>query len=176
VTAMSERMCALAAETKVETPEGAMAIRTVAGKAIAVFTRENGRVRFRMMFNVRKVAEAQPVLRVTLDSGDGFRVGPEQIVYKKGMTECRADALRVGDYLEPMFHYPEQYEFVDNHDGSRKPSPAALRIVHIETGGTADLYALGVNRTGCFFLSAGALCKAEASLAPMAGAGEAPAA
>ena len=34
---MGEPVCALAAETKVETPEGGLTIRSVAGKAVAVF-------------------------------------------------------------------------------------------------------------------------------------------
>ena len=42
--------CALAADTKVETPEGALTIKGLAGKVVAVFTRDaDGRVRFRLM-------------------------------------------------------------------------------------------------------------------------------
>lgn len=155
-------VCALAADTKVETPEGAMAIRTVAGKSIAVFTREpQGRVRFRMMQNVRKTAEQQPVLKITLDTGHTFRVAPEQVLYKKGMVECRADVLQAGDRLEPAFHYPQAYRFTDDASSSEQESNASLRIVRVEPGGSADIYVLGVNQTGCFFLSAGVLCKAE---------------
>ncbi|MFQ5665877.1 MAG: hypothetical protein ACE5I7_05530 [Candidatus Binatia bacterium] len=159
---MRDAVCGLAAETKVETPEGAMAIRTVVGKAIAVFTREEGgRTRFRMMRNVRKVAEQQPVLTITLESGQSFRVAPEQVLFKKGMVECRADALRAGDHLEPSFAYPEGYRFTDEVDGGERQSTASLRVVNIKAGGSADIYTLGVNRTGCFFLTVGVLCKAE---------------
>ena len=159
---MSRPVCALAADTKVETPEGAMAIRTVVGKAIAVFTREPaGRVRFHMMLNVRKTAEQQPVLKITLENGQAFRVGPDQVLFKHGMVECRADALQVGDQLEPAFHFPAGYEFHDDLTGGSRPSSASLRIEHIEAGGTADIYSLNVNQTGCFFLTAGVLCKAE---------------
>jgi hypothetical protein len=155
-------VCALAADTKVETPEGAMTIRSVAGKSIAVFTREpEGRVRFRMMQNVRKTAEQQPVLKLTLETGHSFRVAAEQVLYKKGMVECRADALRVGDGLEPAFHYPQSYRFKDDVGGSERESDARLRITRVEAGGNADIYTFAVQRTGCFFLSAGVLCKAE---------------
>jgi hypothetical protein len=158
---MSDTACALAAETRVETPEGPLAIRTVAGKAIPVFTREADRVRFRMMLDVRKLAEQQPVLEITLETGAAFRVAPQQILFKKGMVECRADALRVGDLLVPVFHYPEHYAFTDDGDGTVKASSAGLSVVAIEPAGTADIYTFGVNRTGCFFLSAGVLGKAD---------------
>jgi len=139
-----------------------MTIRAVAGKAIAVFTREpTGRVRFRMMQNVRKIGEQQPVLKITLDSGQTFRVVGDQVLFKKGLVECRADALQLGDALEPAFTYPEGYAFKDDHDGAELASAASLRVTRVEPGGTADIYSLGVNQTGCFFLSAGVLCKAE---------------
>lgn len=159
---MSDAVCGLAADTKVETPEGGLAIRTVAGKGISVFTREpSGRVRFRLMQNVRKTAELQPVLKITLETGQSFRVAPEQVLFKKGIVECRADALQVDDALEPAFTYPDGYHFRDDHDGSERVSSASLRVTAVEAGGTADLYSLGVNQTGCFFLTAGVLCKAE---------------
>ena len=166
---MDQPVCALAADTKVETPEGAMAIRTVAGKSIAVFTREpGGRVRFRMMLNVRKNAEQQPVVKVTLENQQSFRVGPEQILFKKGMLECRADALQAGDELESAFHFPAGYQFKHDGTGETRASTAALRIDRIEAAGTADVFTLGVNQTGCFFLTAGVLCKAEDALSATA--------
>lgn len=158
---MSARVCSLAAETKVETPEGAMAIRSVAGKSIAVFSREpTGRVRFRMMQNVRKVGEQQPVVKLTLHNGQSFRVAPEQVLFKKGLVECRADALQVGDALEPAFAYPDGYQFRSD-TGGEHASDASLHVTKIEAAGTADTYSLGVNQSGNFFLSAGVLCKAD---------------
>jgi hypothetical protein len=159
---MSAGVCGLAADTKVETPEGATTIRSVVGKAIAVFTREaSGRVRFRMMKNVRKIADQQPVLKVIVETGQGFRITPDQVLFKKGMIECRAAALQVGDALEPAFTYPEGYRFKDDHDGHDRASGASLRVSSIEPAGTADIYSLAVHHTGCFFVTAGVLCKAE---------------
>ena len=159
---MSTDGSGLAAETKVETPEGAMAIRTVVGKAIAVFSREPmGRVRFRMMHNVRKVGEQQPVLTVALETGQSFRVAPTQVLFKKGLVECQAEALQVGDVLEPAFTYPDGYQFTDDRGGNERVSDAGLRVSSVASGGTADIYSLGVHPTGNFFLSAGVLCKAE---------------
>jgi len=154
--------CALAAEAKVETPEGALTIKSVAGKAVAVFTRDaGGRVRFRMMRNVRKVAEQQPVVKVTVENGQAFRVGPQQVVFKAGMVTCRADALRAGDRLEPAFHFPAGYRFREDAAGTERVSEASVRIVAVDPGGAADLYSFAVHPTGTFFLSAGVLCQAE---------------
>jgi hypothetical protein len=159
-----QQICALAVDTKVETPEGALTIKGISGKAVAVFTREpDGRIRFRMTLNSRKVAEQQPVLRITLENGQSFRVGRDQVVFKKGMVECRADALQSGDELVPAFHYPEGYEFRDDVAGARRVSSQSLQVRSVEDAGTADLYTLGVRDTGCFFVSAGVLCKAESA-------------
>jgi hypothetical protein len=159
---MSQLTCGLAAETKIETPEGGLTARGVAGKNVSVFTREpEGRVRFRRILNARCVAENQPVLRVTLESGVSFRVAPDQVFYKKGMTETRADKLQSGDELLPAFCYLEGYEYVDDRNAATTVSNAAIRVTKVEPAGNSDLYAFGVNRTGNFFLSAGVLCKAE---------------
>lgn len=161
---MSDLICGLAAETKVETPEGGLTARGVAGKNVSVFTRDvEGRVRFRRILDARCVLENQPVVRVTLDNGASFRVGSNQVVYKKGMTECRAGELRAGDELVPAFHYVEGYEYADDRSGATVTSNAAVRVVSVEAAGSSDLYSFGVNRTGNFFLSAGVLCKAESA-------------
>lgn len=161
---MSQLICGLAAETKVETPEGGLTARGVAGKTLSVFSREpEGRVRFRRILNSRCIAENQPVCRVTLESGASFRVAPEQILYKKGMIEVRADAMQPGDELVPTFHYKEGYEYRDDSEGATVTSNQALRVASVEPDGSGDLYAFGVNKTGNFFLTAGVLCKAESS-------------
>ena len=101
-----------------------------------------------MMQNVRKISEQQPVLKVTLDTHQAFRVAPDQVLFKKGLVECRADALQLGDALEPAFTYPEGYAFKDDRDGDERASNASLRVTRVEPGGTADIYSLGVNQTG----------------------------
>jgi hypothetical protein len=158
---MSEHRSAIAADTKVETPEGSMAIRTVAGNAIAVLTKiESGTHLFRLMKDVKKLAEQQPVLRIRLDNGLSFRVGPEQILFKVGMVPTRAGDIRPGDDLEAAFHFPAGYEYKDDA-GALRTSTGGLRVTIVEADGAADLYRLAVNQTGTFFLSAGALCQAD---------------
>jgi len=156
--------CALAADTKIETPEGALTVKGIAGKTVAVFTRDaNGRVRFRLVRNVRKVSEAQPVVRIMLESGLSFRVGGSQILYRRGGHEVQAQAVAIGDELEPAFHFPAGYRFRDDRIGQERESRCAWRVTQVETAGTADLYSFGVSKTGTFFLSAGVLAKAESS-------------
>lgn len=161
---MSEPVCAVAADTKLETPEGAMTVKSVAGKNVSVFTRDDlGRVRFRLMLNVRKIADLQPVLKITLENGQSFRVGTAQVLFKKGMHEVPADAVAIGDTLEPAFHYPDGYAYHDASGQNQITSTQGWRVTGVENGGTADLYSLGVNQTGRFFLTAGVLCKADAT-------------
>lgn len=153
----------LAADAKVETPEGAMTAKGVAGKAIPVFARdESGRVRFRMVVNARKVAEAQPVLKISLENGGSFRVAPTQVLFRKGMEEVAASALQAGDELVAAFHYPEGYGYRDDASAEDRLSAEAWRVVSVEPAGEADLYRFGVGKAGNFFFSAGVLGKAEA--------------
>jgi hypothetical protein len=158
---MIEGHCGLAAETKVETPEGALTVRGLAGKNVSVFTREpEGRVRFRRMTDVRSIGADQPLLRVTLEGGASFRVAPCQVLYKKGMVEARADELKPGDELVPVFHYKEGYEYREDRDGTTSTSSESIKVAAVVPGGNGEVFAFGVNQTGNFFLSAGVLCKA----------------
>jgi hypothetical protein len=115
------------------------------------------------MLNVRLIAEAQPVVRITLATGAAFRVTPSQVLYVKGMTEVRADALEPGDPLVPAFHYKESYEYNEDTTGTTVVSEQAIRVVSIEAAGSSDIYSFGVNQTGNFVVSAGVLCKAESA-------------
>ncbi len=159
---MGRLNCAVAWDTRLESPDGPLSVKAYVGKAIPVFTRDpSGRIRFRMVVNARKVADAQPVLRIDLENGQSFRVGADQIVYDKDMSERRAGDLRVDDELMPAFHYLEGYEYRDDPSGERVRSRGTLRVTAIEPDGTADLYSLGVRRSDSFVVSAGVLCKAE---------------
>lgn len=153
--------CGLAAETRVETPEGPMVIRTIAGKSVPVLSlNEQGAILFRMMTNVRKVAEQQPVVKVTLETGQSFRVAPSQLLLTRAMESIAASSLTPGIWLKPAFHYPEGYRYRSDGDAEVE-SRSALRVTAAEPGGAADIYAFGVHQTGRFFLTAGVLCQAE---------------
>jgi hypothetical protein len=159
---MRRQFSALAADTKLETPEGSMTVRAVAGQAVSVLSRgDTGEHVFRLMQDVEKVAEQQPVVKLTLENGRSFRLGREQVVFKAGMVETPVTQIVVGDQLESAFSFPAGYVYRDD-DGNPVTSTGAVAVAKIEAGGSADVYRLGVNQTQKFFLSAGVLCKADA--------------
>lgn len=155
------RNCAIAGDTKVETPEGSMTIKSCAGKAIPVLTRTpDSAILFRMMRDVRKVAEEHPVLRITLETGASFRVAPEQLLVQADGQTIPAAAAQPGTALLPAFHYPTGYAYTADN-GEARVSDRALKIRSVEPAGAAEVYTLGVNQTGAFFLAAGVLLQAE---------------
>jgi len=154
--------CAIAADTKLETPEGPLTVKTVGASPTAVMTRtDDGTVRFAMTTAVRKVADVQPVLRITLENGRALRVGAEQILFAQDLRPVRAADVRAGDELANAFVFPAGYEYRTD-DGQPRTSNGALQVKAIEPAGEADLYSLKVVRTGCFVFSSGVIGKAEA--------------
>jgi len=157
---MSDHVCSVAADTKLETPEGPLMTKTLANKPAPVLTKEEGRVRFRRLQEPQLLGEAQPVLRIALETGSSFRVGPEQVVFLADGSERRARELTAGDALLPAFTYPAGYEYHDDVAAAPATSAAAVRVTHVEPDGTADVYQFSVNVSGCFFVAAGVLCRA----------------
>jgi hypothetical protein len=159
---MSGVTCAVAADTKLETPEGPLTIKTVGASPTSVMTRtDDGAVRFAMSTDVRKLADAQPVLRIALENGRALRVGPQQILLKADQEEARAADLRPGDALLNAFAFPPGYEYRAD-DGQTRTSNGTVTVTAVEPGGEADLYTLKVARTGRFVFSSGVIGKAEA--------------
>lgn len=153
--------CGLAAETLVETPEGPMEIRRVAGKEIAVFTRaSDGRVRFRLMRQVRPTAAAAPVITVRLDNGLWFRGVASQEVYLANLDRIPLAQLRPGMALYAAFHYPRGYKFRTDA-GTEEESLAAWQVQAVEPSGEAEVFSLVVVPEHCFFVTAGVLCASE---------------
>jgi hypothetical protein len=153
--------CAIAADTKLETPEGPLTVKTVGNSPTAVMTRTaTGLLRFAMTTAVRKIGEAQPVLRITLENGRAFRVAPEQRLVGRDDAELRAGDLKPGDALLNAFSFPVGYEYRTD-SGETRVSDGCVAIAALAPAGEADLYALRVERTGRFVFSAGAIGLAE---------------
>lgn len=151
----------IASDTKLETPEGPLTIKTVGNSPTAVMTRaDDGSIRFAMSTDVRKVGEAQPVLRIALENGRALRVAPDQILLREGLAETRAADLRAGDELLNAFAFPAGYEYLTDA-GEARVSNGTVRIKAIEPGGDADLYSLRIPRTGRFVFSSGVIGKAD---------------
>ncbi len=149
-------MSQVASNTKLETPEGPVTAKTVLKSPTAVMTRtDEGTVRFAMT-TPGEVTEKVAVLAVTLDNGRSFRVGPEQMLLKKGMTPVAAKDLRAGDRLESPFAFPAGYVY-QTDAGDAVESDGCIGVRSIEAAGVSDVHALTVERTGRFAFSAGAL-------------------
>jgi hypothetical protein len=150
-------------DTKLETPEGALTMTALARTPAALLSRTDDRtVRFAMIKAVRKLAGAQPVLRLTLSNGSAVRVAPNQVLLGRGMIEVRAGELRPGDELEAVFAFPDGYAYTAD-GGEACTSRASVTVTAVEAAGEADLYAFAVNRTGRFAFAAGVFGRAEGS-------------
>jgi hypothetical protein len=153
--------CAVAADTKLETPEGPLTMRTVAKTPCSVMTRtDEGKTRFHMTKDARVVGEAQPTLRITLENGLSFRVGENQILFREGMEEVRASDVQPRDQLMSAFAFPPGYVYRTD-DGEERTSQGTVGVQSVEPAGAADVYGFRVNCTGRFVFSAGVLGRAE---------------
>src|SRR5262245_1390032 len=151
----------IAADTKLETPEGPLTIKTVGASPTSVMTvMDDKSIRFALSTDERKVADAQPVLRITLENGRAMRIAPQQVLLKQGFVEARAGDVRAGDELMNAFSFPEGYEYRTDA-GEKLISNGTVKVTAVEPGGEADLYCLKVVRSGRFVFSSGVVGKAE---------------
>lgn len=155
--------CAVAVNTKLETPEGPLTMRTVAKTPCSVMTRtDDGRIRFHMTREARVLAESLPTLRITLENDLSLRVGEDQVLFKEGMEEVRAAEIRPGDQLVSAFAFPPGYVYRTD-GGEERTSKGTVEVRSVEPAEASDVYSFRVNRTGRFVFSAGVLGKAEGS-------------
>jgi hypothetical protein len=143
-----------------ETVDGPVAIATLVGKPMPVLTRlSEHRVGFRLMTKIACAATGVPVVRVTFDNGLSVTVDRGHVFYAHGMVERPVEGLSVGEMLDTSFHYPPGYEF-RRLDGTTEISAGGVHVREIVDGGTADVFTGIVHETGCYFATAGVLCKA----------------
>jgi hypothetical protein len=161
---MTEPVCAVPLDTKLETPEGPLTAATVMKTPTSVMTRTNdGKVRFAMTGQAKKSEGGRPAIRITLANGRTLRVGGEQILFRRGMLEVRAREVKVGDELESVFVFPEGYEYRTD-DGREVRSSGAVAVSAVDAAGEADVCSFRVHLTGRFVFGAGVLGRAEGLL------------
>lgn len=152
--------CALAADAKLETPEGPLTVKTVGASPTPVMVRgADGRVRFVMAREVRIIAGAQPVVRLVLDNGRAVRLGAGQVLLAVDGAERRAGEVRAGDALLAAFSYPIGYAYRAD-GGEPRVSDGGVTVASVADGGSADLYSLAVGAHTPFVLSCGLLGRA----------------
>jgi hypothetical protein len=111
------------------------------------------------MTKIACVSTGVPVVRVTFDNGQAVIVDRGHVFYAPGMVERPVASLAIGEMLDTSFHFPAGYEF-QRVDGSAEISAGGLRVQAIADADTADVFTGIVNQTGCYFATAGVLCKA----------------
>jgi hypothetical protein len=152
--------CAVAADAKLETPEGPLTMRTVAKTPCSVLTRTaSGEVRFRMTHDARSLGDPVPVLRITLAGGLSFRVGAAQVLLRPDGGEVQAAALRPGEEVASAFVFPAGYAYRTD-DGKEEVSTGGVRIAAVRPDGEAELFSFRVNQAATFAFSSGVLGKA----------------
>ncbi len=152
--------CAVAADTKLETPEGPLTVKTVGASPTPVMVRgADGRVRFAMSRDVRVVGSSLPVLRIALDNGRALRLGAEQVLLGPDGTERRAGDLQVGDALLTAFAFPVGYSYRTD-SGEMRMSDGCVTVASIADGGAADVYSLAVSTGTPIVFSCGLLGRA----------------
>jgi len=152
--------CALAADAKLETPEGPLTVKTVGVSPTPVMVLDAESVhRFTMSTDVRVVAAAQPVLRVTLDNGRAVRLGPEQMLLAVDGVPRRVGDLRAGDRLLCAFAFPVGYAYRSDA-GDACLSDGGVGVAGVADGGSVDLYSLHIPTGARLVLSAGLVAPA----------------
>jgi hypothetical protein len=152
--------CAVAADTKLETPEGPLTVKSVGNSPTPVMVcTGDGHHAFAMTSDVRVIATAHPVLRITLENGRALRVGADQLFEAPGGAALRAGDLKAGDALLTAFSFPVGYNYRTDA-GDLRVSDGCVAITQIADGGTADLYSLRLSRESRFVFSCGLLGRA----------------
>ncbi len=150
----------LSGDSLIETVDGPLTLPSLVGKPMPVLTRlPDHRIGFRLMTKIACTATGVAVMRVTFDNGQAVTVDRGHVFYAQGMVERPVESLTIGEMLDTSFHFPAGYEF-RRVDGGAEISAGALRVQAIADAGTADVFTGIVNETGCYFATAGVLCRA----------------
>jgi hypothetical protein len=159
-------MSRLSAGALVETIDGPVQIVELVGKVMPIFTKlVGGILGFRMMREIRMLAEDAPLLLLTNTDGQTVRVGSDHVFIRSDGQEARAEALRPGDVLETGWTYPQGYVVPDapEYDPLLRGKPFAPGVVieSIAPAGRGEVFGFSVNETKRYFLTFGALCRAQ---------------
>jgi hypothetical protein len=161
----SPTLSRLAEDALVETIDGPVEIVKLVGKVMPVLTRfRDGALGFRMMREVRQ-AEDGEIYELVTEDGQRVRLGAEHVVVREGGVEAQVRDLESGARLEPSWTYVEGYtppdapEYTTTTRG--KPWSRAVLVTAIASVGRGAQYGFSVNETRRYFLTFGALSRAQ---------------
>lgn len=157
----------LSPEALVETIDGPVRIVELVGKVMPVLTRAPGKpFGFRMMREIRQLAEAVPLLRLRNDEGQEVVVGADHVFVRMDGSEVRAGDLRTGERLAQSWTYDAGYLLPDAEEyaaGRRGQEwVAGVHVRSVEPAGEGPVIGLSVNETKAYYLTFGARCRAQA--------------
>lgn len=155
----------LAEDALVETIDGPVEIVKLVGKVMPVLTRfRDGALGFRMMREIRQLEDGDLVELVNSDQ-QRVRLGADHVVVREDGSEVRVGDLEPGARLEPSWTYPDGYTPPDAPEYSPGIRGISWRRAVIVTAvnmlGVGPLYGASVNETKRYFLTFGALSRAQ---------------
>jgi hypothetical protein len=155
----------LAEDALVETIDGPVEIVKLVGKVMPVLTRfRDGALGFRMMREVRQLDEGDIVELINSDQ-QRVRLGIDHVVVRDDGSEVRVGDLQPGAALEPSWTYVEGYTPPDGpeySDASRgTPWRRAVVVTEVKPIGRGPLFGVSVNETKKYFLTFGAMSRAQ---------------
>ena len=155
----------LAEDALVETIDGPVEIVKLVGKVMPVLTRfRDGALGFRMMREIRQLEDGELFELVNSDR-QSVRLGADHVVVQADGSEVRVADLKPGAPLAPSWTYAEGYTPPDAPEYSAEaratPWRSAVIVTAVNPVGTGPLYGLSVNETKRYFLTFGALSRAQ---------------
>jgi hypothetical protein len=155
----------LAEDALVETIDGPVEIVKLVGKVMPVLTRfQDGALGFRMMREIRQLDDGDLIELVNSDQ-QRVRLGVEHVLIRADGSEVRAGDVQPGEHLAPSWTYkagyvpPDAAEYAADARG--KPWPQAIFVSSAAPAGRGNLFGFSVNETKRYFLTFGALSRAQ---------------
>jgi hypothetical protein len=155
----------LAEDALVETIDGPVEIVKLVGKVMPVLTRfRDGALGFRMMREIRRLEDGDVYELVNSDE-QRVRLGGEHVVIADDGAEVQVRGLKAGARLEPSWTYvagyapPNAPEYSPAARG--RPWPRAVLVESVAPVGRGALFGFSVNETKRYFLTFGALSRAQ---------------
>ena len=155
----------LAADALVETIDGPVEIVKLVGKVMPVLTRfRDGALGFRMMTAIRQLEDGE---LMELTNADEQRVclGVDHVLVREDGSEVRARDVRPGERLHPGWTYVAGYTAPDapeySPDMRGQPWDRVVLVTSIRSVGHGQQFGFSVNETKRYFLTFGAMSRAQ---------------
>lgn len=156
----------LAEDALVETIDGPVEIVKLVGKVMPVLTRfRDGALGFRMMTAIRQLEDGE-IFELVNGDEQRVRLGGDHVLVREDGSEVRVRDVKPGDRLHPGWTYPAGYTPPDAPEYSPgvrgRPFDRAVVVTGIGSVGEGAQFGFSVNETRRYFLTFGAMSRAQA--------------